>query len=1210
MQKGKNYILGLDVGISSVGWGLLELDTNNQPFKILNTGVRIFTPGEVPKTGASKALERRAKRGARRIIQRREYRLDRVRLLLSEYSFIAGYPSNLIPSEREEYLTIVYDKMLQNYYQDKNTNPYEIKVKALSEKLSDEELAIILVHYAKHRGYKSNREDNEDTTGENGKIKKAIEENRSIMENKQYTTVSEMLLKDEKFKNRIRNSDDDYKMSVTREMYEQEIIRVLDAQIQFGLIDEEFKQKYLDIWKSQRHYSKGPGYYFYKENGVLIKKISPYGDEKSLIARMTGYCKFDHQPRAPKCAPSSELFILLEKLLNLRYKTTESYQKLTKEEIEKIIDVAKKKDKITYKDVVKVLKLENVTFKDNNLSRKDYGKCAEKIKELFGIDKDSQIDYNHLTEEEQKQYHEILDEKKLENTVGGLKTYNKFRKTFSKWNPVEWNKIKDNFKLLDEIAIILTDCKLNEDIKSEIEKSDLVDNSYYEIIISLPNLKDHIMLSLNILYQLIPIMVEGYRYDEAMKKIGLDHSQLHGAIEKSDLLPPITKADGINNQRVLRSLAQCRKVINAIIKKYGLPNEIKIETARELAKSRDERKKIEKDQKERYEKNIETKEQLVDLLPSVFKNIEYVSSTDLLKYRLWEEQGERCAYSLEKISIEELFDKNTVQIDHILPYSRTFDDSYFNKTLVLSKYNQEKREKTPYEWIGNTTQWNKFKNYILSLNISDKKKDNYLLKNLTQDLESEMRNQNLNDTKYISKFLVGFVKAHLNIDENKVKAFSGAITGKLRGRWGLNGLTHSLESSNYHIKNNNNYEKIKKNRDNHLHHAMDALVIASITPSLQNKIIEYEKFARFLNNKTSNQLQEFIDENNYDITQFTNENGEVTHESIKQYIDEGLKTGQLKTRKHSPLYYLSYPLPYEKFVEEAILRVYERDIDILCEKLKTDFKTYSEEELKSIHPIYPSFAKPKLSGALHKETISGYIQDRNILTNRVKLNDEKFTESKLNNIMDAENGAKEVYNTIKKWLAGYKNGKEAYATHKGYPINEKTGNIIKKVKIKSEYNNKGHFIKNGFVEKEDIYQIDIYTKEGEDNVLYFIGYDLFDLAQIKKDKDFDIILWYGQGNAKETMRYKELNQNYNFYLSLNRNQLIEVTKKDGTTGIGCVVGFSSGMFEIKSMLGDGKDLYGDNKLFNKERTRYHLTISTIESIEKLDISILGEIHGL
>ena len=1198
MQNQKNYILGLDIGISSVGWGMLELDENNNPFKIINTGVRIFTPGEVPKTGASKALERREKRGARRIIQRREYRLDRVRLLLSNYGFLAKAPEDIMPSEREEFLTKAYESMINNYYEGTSITPYDLKVKALHEKLSDEELGIILVHYAKHRGYKSNREDDSVSSGENGKIKKAIEENNKIISEKKYETVTEMFTKDEKFKDRIRNSDDDYKMSVTREMYEKEIEKVLESQIKFGLIDEEFKNKYLSIWKSQRHYSKGPGYYFYKEDGILKKKISPYGSETSLVARMTGVCKYDGMPRAPKSAPSAEMFVFLQNLLNLRYKTDESYTKLTKEEIKNIIELAKSKDKVLYKDIAKELGLENIIFQNNQLSKDTYKKCITELKEKFDL---KEIKLTDLNDEQQKIYKDTIQKQKLNNVFGTLKTYNIFRKEFSKWNKEEWLKIKDNFKLLDEIATILTDCKLNEDIKRKVEESENIDNSYIEIIVNMPTLKDHIMLSLSAIYQVLPLMMEGKRTDEALKEIFGE--VLDFKVEKKDLLPQINIKHELTNQRVMHSLSQSRKVINSIIKKYGMPKSIKIETARELAKSRDERNKIEKQQKENYEANEKVKEYLLEHFPNVFKGKEYISSTDLLKYKLWIEQDERCAYSRERITREQLFDKNEVQIDHILPYSRTYDDSYNNKTLVFTKYNQDKKNKTPYEWFGNTEKWNQYKNFINLLKINDKKKDNYLLENLSQDKESEMRNQNLNDTKYISKYLVNFIKAYLNVE--KVESFSGSITGKLRGRWGLNGLTHSIESANYYIRRNG-YEEIKKNRENHLHHAMDALVIASITKSLEQKITNYEKFARYINNKTSNQLQEFMEDNNFFIDGFEDENGEITQDSVKKYIEEGLKSGQLKPRKNNPQYLLSYPLPYEKFKEEAILRVYERDINVLKEKLEKEIGTYTKEEINHVHPIYPSFAKPKLSGALHKETISGYIKERNLLTNRIDV--KKLKEKDLENIIDAKSGSKDVYETLKEWLMGFENGKEAYEAN-GYPINKKTGNLIKKIKLSEEYNNKGHFIKNGFVEKEDIYQIDIYKKENG-NKLYFIGYDLFDLSQIKKGKDFDIILWYGQGNAKENMKFSELQSKYVHYLSLGRNQLINVEKNDGTEGIGYVVGFTSGLFEIKSILGDGKDLYGKNNLFVSERVRYQLTISTIKDIKKLDITMLGEIYGL
>ena len=106
------------------------------------------------------------------------------------------------------------------------------------------------------------------------------------------------------------------------------------------------------------------------------------------------------------------------------------------------------------------------------------------------------------------------------------------------------------------------------------------------------------------------------------------------------------------------------------------------------------------------------------------------------------------------------------------------------------------------------------------------------------------------------------------------------------------------------------------------------------------------------------------------------------------------------------------------------------------------------------------------------------------------------------------------------------------------------------------------------------------------------------------------MLWYGQGNSKINLKYSELNSEYIHYLDLCRNQLIKVVKNDGSEGICYTVGFSSGMFEVKGLIGDGRDIYGNCKLFEKERTQYQLTISTIKDIKKLDITILGEINGL
>lgn len=149
-----NYVLGLDIGISSVGWGLLALDENNNPYKIIDVGSRIFSPGEVEKTGDSKAKERREKRGTRRVIRRREFRLDRVRNLLYEKGYLKGNITSNIVSVKNEELTTLFNNMINNYYKNKDTNPYKLKVEALDRKLTNDELSIILVHYAKKRGYK------------------------------------------------------------------------------------------------------------------------------------------------------------------------------------------------------------------------------------------------------------------------------------------------------------------------------------------------------------------------------------------------------------------------------------------------------------------------------------------------------------------------------------------------------------------------------------------------------------------------------------------------------------------------------------------------------------------------------------------------------------------------------------------------------------------------------------------------------------------------------------------------------------------------------------------------------------------------------------------------------------------------------------------------------------------------------------------------
>ena len=1207
----KKYILGLDIGISSVGWGLLELDDNNNPYKIIDVGSRIFTPGEVEKTGDSRAKERREKRGARRVSRRREFRLDRVRNLLYEEGYIKCNITSNVVSEKNEELSIIFDNIVNNYYKNKNTNPYKLKVEALDRKLSNDELSIILVHYAKKRGYKSNRETESDN--DSGKVLTAIKENEKIMHDNNYRTVSEMYIKNEKFKNKIKNSPGDYKISVTNEMYLEEINKVLDNQIKLGLINKEFKDEYLKIYNSRRSYAKGPG------------GNSPYGGD--LIDRMTGKCKFDGKLRAPKKAFSSELYVALTKLVNLRYKFNDGeYTRLTKSEIEAIVEKAKDKKNVSYNDLAKLLN-NNISFKDLSLSKKEYGSLIDDLKKKLNIKKEIKINVNELNDEDKEIYNNLYDEKLLSKTIIEFKGYHALKNSIIKcYSKDIWEKVKDNFDFLDELALYCTNYKVDEDILNKIKESEIIDSRFEDIhfVESLPNFKDHLMLSNDLIRKLIPLMYEGNTYDKAMEKLGYNHSSIDANIVKKDLLVPICIDESITNQRVMRSLTQARKVINSIIKKYGTPKIINIETARELAKSRQERNEITRSNLEKQGENEKIKNHLVEL--GLFANTDKISSNDLLKYKLWTEQNEFCGYSMKKISIEDLFGNNIVQIDHILPYSRTYNDNYLNKTLVYTKENQEKGNRTPYEWFGKTDKWDEYETYINNLTISQKKKDNYLLKKLDFDTEREMRSQNLNDTKYISKELSSLIKAYLNVE--KVNMYPGAITAKLRARWGFNRLTHSYISSNYILPKNMKVD-INKDRDNHLHHAMDALVIASITPSLQQKITLYEKFSRYIDGLTELQIKNipYIKIEDSEGQYYNDETGVVETIDIREYIKQQLTENNIYYNRHN-ISKLEFPLPYENFDKEAKLRVYEQDLDTLKWNLKS-YNTYTQKDIDNVHILIPSIAKAKVSGKMHEETYYGIKEigkdeDKKVYkTLRTPI--EKVKRKDLENIPDRLGGSKDIYETLVEWFGDYEVGEEVLkANGNKYPVSksDKEHKEIKKLKLYSEYKNTGHMINKSNVEKGGIYRIDVFkSKDKEDDKLYFAAYDILEIKKIntlkeknRVDDNFNIKLDYGQGKNSKIMSYTDIINNYDLYITLNKNDLIKITTNDGKESVAYVVGFTSGKLEVKSKLGDGYDIIktdlNENNIFNKQLLQYQITVSTIKEIKKLSISVLGEISGL
>lgn len=153
-----------------------------------------------------------------------------------------------------------------------------------------------------------------------------------------------------------------------------------------------------------------------------------------------------------------------------------------------------------------------------------------------------------------------------------------------------------------------------------------------------------------------------------------------------------------NNPVVIRSMSQMRKVVNAVCRKWGVPNEIHVELDRELRLPQRAKDEIAKANK----KNEKNRERIAGQIAELRGcTADEVTGKQIEKYRLWEEQECFDLYTGAKIEVDRLISDDTyTQIDHILPFSRTGENSRNNKVLVLAKSNQDKREQTPYEWMS------------------------------------------------------------------------------------------------------------------------------------------------------------------------------------------------------------------------------------------------------------------------------------------------------------------------------------------------------------------------------------------------------------------------------------------------------------------------------------------------------------------------------
>lgn len=755
-------IFSFDIGVTSIGWAFVEGE------ELRNCGVRIFTKAENPKNGDSLAAPRREARSTRRRLARRKARLNTIkRLLCKEFGFnLNDYLAN-------------DGELPKTYETTKDTkSPYELRTLALEQRLEPKDLARVILHIAKHRGY-GNKHAKTGSDKDSGKVLSAIRVNETTISTKHYQSVGEYLYKEfyqqeryekkgnnttKEFKN-VRNKGENYEHCVAQEQVKAELKLIFAKQREFGF---PFSEKLYKVATKNDNTKE-------LDFASAIMETAFYQRDLKSFENKVGKCVFyENKNRAPKDSLSAMEFVALTRIINTLKNLEEKSKNLGigetygKDKTQEILKVVLDQGEMSYKKLREILHLD------------------EQV--LFA--KDSKLDYTKgMQEAEKAKFIELKNLKAFRKAMGG---------DFSKFDREELDKIAT------DIALI----KSKENLAKKLQDYPALSKEQVEALSNLSFAK-HIDLSLKALYKILPLMREGLRYDEAVQKAGLQEHRKH--LQKSEFLIPLKEYEPyLANPVVARALSEYRKVLNALLKKYGAVHKIHLEFTREAKLSAKERQKYEKEQREHFEANQKAIQQCKILgLP--------VNGANILKMKLWIEQGECCAYSGKKITTEDLKDSNKLQIDHIYPYSRSFDDSYMNKVLVFSKENQNKLDKTPYEAFGGDKEkWDR----ILSLSAKLPKQKQRRISNTNfKDKEGGFLARNLNDTGYIARLASQWSKdclEFLPLSENEVsiagekgskkhiEVISGSLTATLRHYWGLG----------------------DKDRNNHLHHAVDAIILA------------------------------------------------------------------------------------------------------------------------------------------------------------------------------------------------------------------------------------------------------------------------------------------------------------------------------------------------------------------------------------------------
>ena len=812
-------VLGLDLGVGSIGWCLITLDNDEKPQSILGMGSRIvplstddateFTQGKAITKNKMRTVARTIRKG----MDRYQLRREALKKVLREHG--------MLPDE-----SLIKLPLLELW---------ELRARAATSggQLSLTELGRVLLHINQKRGYKHAKADEAAEAEAEGKSKSKKEKEgyvaqvkgRSQALKEKGQTIGQHFAEELRANQQTASRGVYYTYRIKeqvypREAYIKEYDRIMAEQRVFypQLLTDELIQRIRDrIIFYQRPLKSckqlvSTCEFEKKERVVQVKRINKDGVEELVERTITIGPKV-----APKSSPIFQVCKVWESIQNIRlYYPDGTERKLEQEEKQKLFDYLQKNDKLSLTALRKVLKIKpkDKLWCDKLLDKGIAGntttailrkalKGYEQYEGLLRFDLKNKVDEDGVIRP-------IVDESYQSEPLYKL------------WHILYSIEDKDDMRsaLVRQLGIKEED--LDDGLMDALYKIDFVKQGYGN-------------KSAKFICKLLPHLQEGKMYSKAAEAAGVRHSDSMTAQERDErsLLEtiPLLEKNALRQPVVEKILNQMINLVNALKREYGEIDEVRVELARELKMSREEREQVLSNNRKRKGKNETIAKRIAEygLTPT---------KSRIQKYRLWQESDECCIYCGKHVDVVQFLRGEEIEVEHIIPRSILFDDSMSNKVCACRSCNQEKGNRFAMEYIQSKG-WEQ--SYIERVNslfhdkkISYSKRQHLLM--LPENLPEDFIERHLRLSQYISREAQGILRKGIRL----VSASEGSVTAKLRQLWGYDNILRDLNLERYrsmgeteevkveHRDGARTDERIKdwSKRKDHRHHAIDALVVA------------------------------------------------------------------------------------------------------------------------------------------------------------------------------------------------------------------------------------------------------------------------------------------------------------------------------------------------------------------------------------------------